>query len=161
MGFRDSGSRGGFGGGRGGGRSFGGGGRSFGGDRGGFNRDRPQRREMFDVTCTKCSKECQVPFKPTGSKPVLCSACFSDSGNSRSSSSNGSSESFGQLSQINAKLDKILQVLQDLELVIDEEASEGSADEDEEEFEDSEEIPAETEVVIDSDSFAQDEEETI
>ncbi len=153
MGFRDSGSRGGFGGGRGGGRSFGGGGRSFGGDRGGFNRDRPQRREMFDVTCTQCGKECQVPFKPTGSKPVLCSDCFSNSGNSRSSSSNGSSESFGQLSQINAKLDKILQVLQDLELVIDEEGSESVDEEDLEE-----EMPADAELVVDSDSFAQEEE---
>ncbi len=150
MGFRDSGSRGGFGGGRGGGRSFGGGrGGGFGGDRGGFSRDRPQRREMFDVTCTQCSKECQVPFKPTGSKPVLCSDCFSNSGGNSRSSSNGSSDSFGQLSQINAKLDKILQVLQDLELVVDGE------DSDEEESE--EDMPSDAEVVVDSDSFANEE----
>ncbi len=122
--FRES--RGGFGGGRDRGSSRGfGGGRSFGGgSRGGFGggRDRPQRREMFDVTCTKCGKDCQVPFKPTGSKPVLCSDCFSESGNSRSSGSN--SDSSSSLNQINAKLDKILQVLQDLELIIDEEGSE-------------------------------------
>ncbi|MGV8142274.1 MAG: CxxC-x17-CxxC domain-containing protein [Candidatus Pacearchaeota archaeon] len=152
MGFRDSGnSRGGFGGSRGGGRSFGGGGRSFGGDRGGFSRDRPQRREMFDVTCTQCSKECQVPFKPTGSKPVLCSDCFSNSGgNSRSNSSGSSSDSFGQLSQINAKLDKILQVLQDLELVVDgEDSDEEDSDED---------MPSDPEVVVDSDTFADEEE---
>ncbi len=154
--FRES--RGGFGGGRdrgssrgfGGGRSFGGGSRGgFGGDRGGFSRDRPQRREMFDVTCTKCGKECQVPFKPTGSKPVLCSGCFSDAGSSRSFGSNSSSDSSGSLNQINAKLDKILQVLQDLELVMDEE---GSDDEEESSEESNEDVPA------DSDSFAQDEE---
>jgi CxxC-x17-CxxC domain-containing protein len=58
-----------FGGGRGGG--FRGGGRpSFGGPR------REERGEMFDATCSKCSKECQVPFRPNGKKPVFCKECF-------------------------------------------------------------------------------------
>ena len=136
-------SSGGFSGGRGGGF----GGRSSGGF-GGRGRDGP--REMFDVTCTQCSKACQVPFKPTGSKPVLCSNCFSNSGGNSRSSSNSGSDSFGSLSAINAKLDKILQVLQDLELVVD---GEDSEDEDSEE-----DMPADAEVVVDSDSFAQEEE---
>lgn len=38
--------------------------------------DRQSDREMFSVVCTTCKKDCQVPFKPTGSKPVLCSDCF-------------------------------------------------------------------------------------
>ena len=95
-GFSRGGSSGGrsFGGDRGrfGGRSGGfGGGRSFGGgSRGGFGRDRDSERrplEMHDVVCDKCKKECQVPFKPTGDKPVLCSDCFrkNDSGSSRTS----------------------------------------------------------------------------
>lgn len=155
--FRES--RGGFGGGRdrgssrgfGGGRSFGGGRGGFGGDRGGFSRDRPQRREMFDVTCTKCGKDCQVPFKPTGSKPVLCSDCFSDSGNSRSFGSN--SDSSGSLSQINAKLDKILQVLQDLELVMDDEDSDNQDNVEESNAD----IPTDAELA-DADSFTEDEE---
>lgn len=33
-------------------------------------------RQMFPATCSDCGKDCQVPFKPTGSKPVFCSECF-------------------------------------------------------------------------------------
>jgi CxxC-x17-CxxC domain-containing protein len=107
--FRDGG-HGGFG--RDRGRSGG-----FGGNRG---RDRDFRpREMFDAVCGKCGNSCQVPFKPTGNKPVLCSNCFSkdDSGNRFSGTqSSGNSK---QLEQINSKLDKILAVLKELELDVD------------------------------------------
>ena len=58
-----------------GGSSGGGGGYSSGGyDRG--------PREMFSATCSSCGREAQVPFRPTGSKPVYCSDCF---GNQRRS----------------------------------------------------------------------------
>jgi len=33
-------------------------------------------REMFDAVCASCGKTCQVPFQPTGEKPVYCSDCF-------------------------------------------------------------------------------------
>ena len=33
-------------------------------------------REMFSATCSSCGREAQVPFQPTGSKPVYCSDCF-------------------------------------------------------------------------------------
>ena len=33
-------------------------------------------REMHKATCTQCSKECEVPFKPTPGKPVLCKECW-------------------------------------------------------------------------------------
>ncbi|MHB0937538.1 MAG: zinc-ribbon domain containing protein [Armatimonadota bacterium] len=33
-------------------------------------------REMFDATCASCGNSCQVPFQPTGEKPVYCSDCF-------------------------------------------------------------------------------------
>lgn len=42
--------------------------RSF-GDHGG-------RREMHKTVCSSCGKNCEVPFKPTGSKPVYCNECF-------------------------------------------------------------------------------------
>lgn len=62
---------------RGGGRSFGGGGRSFGGGGrsfgGGGRGDRP---EMFDAVCDQCGKDCRVPFRPSGDKPIYCSECF-------------------------------------------------------------------------------------
>jgi len=32
--------------------------------------------EMFDTVCSDCGEDCQVPFKPRGNKPVLCSSCF-------------------------------------------------------------------------------------
>ncbi len=34
-----------------------------------FGRDRPPR-EMQKATCAECGKECEVPFKPTGEKPI-------------------------------------------------------------------------------------------
>lgn len=33
-------------------------------------------RQMHNVTCSDCGKETQVPFKPTGEKPVYCRDCF-------------------------------------------------------------------------------------
>jgi CxxC-x17-CxxC domain-containing protein len=31
---------------------------------------------MFPATCAKCGRSCEVPFRPTGDKPVYCSDCF-------------------------------------------------------------------------------------
>lgn len=46
-----------------------------GGGGGGFGGGRP--REMFKATCSGCQKECEVPFKPSGDRPVYCKDCFS------------------------------------------------------------------------------------
>jgi CxxC-x17-CxxC domain-containing protein len=35
------------------------------------------QREMYTATCDSCGGEARVPFQPSGSKPVYCSACFS------------------------------------------------------------------------------------
>ena len=66
-------SSGGFGG-RGG---FGGSSRPSGG-RGGFGGGRRDgdRPAMHSAVCDECGNDCEVPFKPTGSRPVLCSNCF-------------------------------------------------------------------------------------
>ena len=101
-----------------GGRDFGR--RSFGGDRG-------ADRQMFKTTCSNCGKECEVPFKPTGSKPVYCRDCFrtmggssysrrEDRGSSRPNFDNrerGSSypQYKEQFEALNIKLDKILKLL--------------------------------------------------
>ena len=62
--------------GAGGGYSAGGGGGSSGGGYGGGGyRDRGPR-EMFAATCSNCGREAQVPFRPSGSKPVYCADCF-------------------------------------------------------------------------------------
>lgn len=44
----------------------------FGGGRGGERRE----VEMFKITCSACGKAAEVPFRPDGSKPVLCRDCF-------------------------------------------------------------------------------------
>jgi CxxC-x17-CxxC domain-containing protein len=53
--------------------SSGGGGGYSGGGGGGY--DRPPR-QMYDATCADCGKTAQVPFQPTGSRPVYCNDCF-------------------------------------------------------------------------------------
>ena len=107
----------------GGGKKFGGGGdrggkRSFGG-----GRDRG-RAEMHKAVCSDCKNECEVPFRPTGDKPVFCSNCFKNDEknkkvNSRFNSKRpyqggGGSDSSGykfQFEVLNSKLDKILGLL--------------------------------------------------
>jgi CxxC-x17-CxxC domain-containing protein len=42
-----------------------------------FDRNAP--RQMFKAVCAECGNECEVPFKPSGDRPVLCSACFKQS----------------------------------------------------------------------------------
>ena len=46
---------------------------SRGRDRGGRGR---KEVEMTKVICSSCGIECEVPFKPTSSKPVYCSNCY-------------------------------------------------------------------------------------
>lgn len=41
----------------------------------GFKSNFP--REMHKAVCSKCKKECEVPFKPTEGKPVYCKECYS------------------------------------------------------------------------------------
>jgi CxxC-x17-CxxC domain-containing protein len=31
---------------------------------------------MHDVVCSDCGKQCQVPFKPDGTRPVYCQDCY-------------------------------------------------------------------------------------
>jgi len=47
---------------------------SYGASGGGYAERRP--REMFAATCADCGKTAQVPFQPTGARPVYCSDCF-------------------------------------------------------------------------------------
>jgi CxxC-x17-CxxC domain-containing protein len=46
-----------------------------GGGGGGYSSDRGQR-EMHTTTCSSCGRDAQVPFIPSGNKPVYCSDCF-------------------------------------------------------------------------------------
>lgn len=44
-------------------------------------RDRDSKRPLlYDAVCDECGKNCKVPFKPSGDKPVYCSDCFEKKG---------------------------------------------------------------------------------
>ena len=94
----------------------------------GRSSDRSNRRDsgrssfekrMHEVICDKCGQSCEVPFKPTGGKPVYCSDCFRKGEGSESRSSfrresrprQESNKPSAEFQQINAKLDKILEML--------------------------------------------------
>jgi CxxC-x17-CxxC domain-containing protein len=34
------------------------------------------RKETHKAVCAECGKECEVPFKPDGSRPVYCRECY-------------------------------------------------------------------------------------
>jgi len=57
---------------RGSGGSFGGESRGFGGRprSRGARRFGSENREMHEATCDKCGKQCSIPFRPSGGKPV-------------------------------------------------------------------------------------------
>lgn len=104
------------------GNRSGGGNRNFGRPR--FNND---RKEMYSAVCASCGKQCEVPFRPTGNKPVLCRECFQS--NKGSDSQRPERRSFdrpefnrddnrsktidysSQFEMLNAKMDKILDLL--------------------------------------------------
>ena len=76
-------------------------------------------RQMFSATCDQCGERCEVPFRPTNGKPVLCSNCFAGKNDNRGPRSNENSfvrpiapvSNSGDFAAINAKLDKILKLL--------------------------------------------------
>jgi CxxC-x17-CxxC domain-containing protein len=37
-------------------------------------------RQLYSAVCSECSKETQVPFRPTPGKPVYCRDCFQKRG---------------------------------------------------------------------------------
>jgi len=104
---------------------------SFGGNRNfgkrGFGDRQNSRPQMHNAICSNCGKECQVPFRPTGEKPVYCRECFAkmQGGDSRPSFDRNERPAFNagnqdrgnqslgdeQLKDINRKLDKILAFL--------------------------------------------------
>ncbi len=102
----------------------GGGGRNF-GPRRDFNDRGP--RQMFQATCASCGKECQVPFRPSGERPVYCSDCFEKQQGNEPRRSFGSDRgpsrppfrrddrpqgpSKQELDVVNQKLDQILDLL--------------------------------------------------
>lgn len=71
-----------------------------------------ENRPMFDAVCNECGNNCQVPFRPSGDKPVYCSNCFGDKKkNGERDTEQISSQYREQFETLNTKLDKILDIL--------------------------------------------------
>lgn len=71
--------------------------------RGGFGD-----KTMYIATCDNCGNRCEVPFRPTPGKPVLCDNCFSKNKPGRGG---GGADMTKQFEMLGAKLDQILEVL--------------------------------------------------
>ena len=83
------------------------------GDRGGGGRShRPDRgdRRMYKATCDDCGNRCEVPFRPSGDKPIKCDKCFGK-GRSSGRGGGGSDQFEKQFEMLNTKLDKILKLI--------------------------------------------------
>ncbi len=119
-----------------------------GNNRGG--RDGGRDVEMFQTVCASCSKNCEVPFRPNGKKPVYCKDCFAANGGPSSDSrgsndrfaprrdssapsaykpeyrkeapSSGMSELVKQIESMNMKLEKLIQSLSNKAEIIKEKA---------------------------------------
>ncbi|MDX9893447.1 MAG: CxxC-x17-CxxC domain-containing protein [Patescibacteria group bacterium] len=74
-----------------------------------FGRD----KTMYIATCDNCGDKCEVPFRPTGDKPVYCNKCFNQINDSnRGRNENETTKQLNtQLTTLNNKLDKILEIL--------------------------------------------------
>ncbi|MCK5044891.1 hypothetical protein KAR26_04170 [Candidatus Parcubacteria bacterium] len=77
-------------------------------------RPRFQDKRMFDATCDQCGKRFELPFRPTGDKPVYCNDCFGKGGNSLDKNKNKNKpvdQHKEQFNMLNAKLDRIIRAL--------------------------------------------------
>lgn len=43
-----------------------------------------QGRQLYSVKCANCGKQTQVPFKPSGDRPVYCRDCYMQNKGGRS-----------------------------------------------------------------------------
>lgn len=73
-------------------------------------------RQMFKAVCSSCGKDCEVPFMPSGNKPVYCSDCFSkqpisDSKPRFENRNSSSPQNNEKLDMVISKLDKIITLL--------------------------------------------------
>lgn len=80
---------------------------------------------MHSATCAECGSACQVPFKPNGRKPILCSNCFGNTkefaprsygeksyGEKPKRFSSGDTNLNDTLREINNKLDLIIRSIE-------------------------------------------------
>ena len=90
-----------------------------------YSDDSPRyssNKTLTKVSCHACGASCQVPFVPIANKPVYCNDCFRKNDTNprgekstqfRRHSDSDNRSSSPDLSQINAKLDKIIKLLEE------------------------------------------------
>ena len=84
---------------------------SRGRESGGYDRNR-RDVQLTKVTCSSCGADCEVPFKPTSSKPVYCDDCFAKKGRSNFKDKGSFEKPTNQdFDLINEKLNKIMKAL--------------------------------------------------
>ena len=67
-----------------------------------------QEKRMHAAICADCGAQCEVPFRPTGGKPIYCKNCFRKG----DSTPGKTPDQFrDQFERVNAKLDAILKIL--------------------------------------------------
>lgn len=81
------------------------------------------RKPMFNATCNDCGARCELPFKPSGGRPVFCRDCFKkqDDGDQRRTpqrfepkgrdSSRELKEIIEQLKMIGSKIDSLAKAM--------------------------------------------------
>ncbi len=93
--------------------------------------------EMHEAICAKCGNKCEVPFKPNNKKPVYCKNCFDQNGGNTGGgdrfpkrdfkqrpfekpryedrgAGNQDNQTVKHLEAINAKLERLIQAVQNL-----------------------------------------------
>ena len=84
-------------------------------------------KPMFPAVCDTCNKGCQVPFRPTGEKPVYCRDCFGVKPK-MAHAEKSQDATASRLASLERKIDEILELLNGA-IIQEEEATE-----DQEEF---------------------------
>lgn len=88
-------------------------------ERGGGFDSRNSDRKMYRATCDQCGDQCEVPFRPSGDKPVYCNNCFGKNdnrhdGRNDSRGNKPGAEYKADFAQLNAKLDEVIKLLGDI-----------------------------------------------
>jgi CxxC-x17-CxxC domain-containing protein len=83
------------------------------------SRDDKEAPQKFDAVCSNCGKKCQVPFRPSASRPVYCNDCFGaphdapkDKKDFSSAEGRTTAELTRQIAAMNNKIDLMLKILQ-------------------------------------------------
>lgn len=89
------------------------------------------RPTLYRAKCDKCNSACEVPFQPTGQRPVYCRDCFRTTdanffdkkpsfNNAPHPNSSNNEEVVKQLKALNTKMDQLLEALSEFEVDVEE-----------------------------------------